>query len=65
MRIDDLLNRLRAEARRKQISQRQLAKTAGLHENTLLGFHTKGWSPSIDTIRALEAALFGKQRLAA
>ena len=56
MSIDDTIGRLRTFARTYNLSQAKFAKKAELHPSTLNGFYEDGWSPTVNTIRALEKA---------
>lgn len=55
--IDQLLDRLDQERRDLGLSKAAVARRAGLHVNTLRHFGEKAWSPTVETIRAVEAAI--------
>lgn len=59
--IDSLIDDIRREAARRRLSKRDLARAADLHVNTLQRFDDISWSPSIETIRKLERALFASR----
>jgi hypothetical protein len=52
--LDDLLARLRAYRREAGLSYSSFALKAGLSRAALIGMDEADWSPSGDTIRALE-----------
>jgi len=52
--IDDTLRTIRAYAKERRLAAATLAARAGLHPNTLRGFWSNDWSPSLNTLRKLE-----------
>lgn len=55
MSIDQSIARIRQFAADRGLRRARLAREAGLHPNTLRGFHDPEWNPQIETIRKLEA----------
>jgi len=54
--IDIMLSKLREKIAQGE-SLSSIAKSAGLHRNSLYGYDKPDWNPTADTIRKIEAAL--------
>ncbi len=52
--VHDIIDRVQATLAQRGMTKRKLAKAAGLHRNTLLKAGKPNWSPSFDTLKALE-----------
>jgi hypothetical protein len=64
MRVDELLAALMAAWLASELSKKELAGRARLHENTLRLFNPetlKNWNPALSTVRKLEACLLGSR----
>lgn len=55
--IDEVISNIRSSFVASGMTKRELARQAGLHENTVLKLEHAAWNPSSKTIRALETVL--------
>ena len=57
LRIDDTIARIRAWLLMSGATNLSLAGAAGVDEKTIRQAQSKGWNPTVDTIRKLEALI--------
>ena len=55
--VDAAINRIRGWMRRNDVSQIWMAGKSGLHVKTLSGMYRETWSPTVNTVRALEKVI--------
>lgn len=52
--VTDFIERVRAALKRDGVTHANLARTAGLHRNTLYGAEDAKWNPTAEVLKALE-----------
>ncbi len=55
--IENSIARIRAYIEALGLTDKQAARTAGLHGNTLRHLHDPGWNPRAETLKKLEAMI--------